>query len=83
MGEYAEERAIMMGLDEIYEEPDIEYWTMKDGTQIKISNMSDTHLENTIKMLERRNEYVALSGYAPYKALKREQKKRSNIKLNF
>lgn len=83
MSEYAEERANMMGLNEIYEEPDIKHWTMRNGTKIKISNMSDTHLENTIKMLERRNEYVALSGYAPYKALKREQKKRSNIKLNF
>ena len=83
MGEYAEERANMMGLNEIYEEPDIKHWTMRDGTKIKIADMLDTHLENAIKMLERNNKYVALSGYAPYKALKREQKKRNNIKLNF
>ena len=83
MGEYAEERAVMMGLDEVYEDLDFKYWTMKDGTQIKISNMSDTHLENAIKMLKRNNKYLTVSGYAKYKALKREQEKRSNIKLNF
>lgn len=29
------------------------YWEMKNGEQIEISKMTDTHLINTIKMIER------------------------------
>lgn len=78
MSEYAEERANMMGLNDVCEEEIVEYWTMKDGTNIKISDMSESHLDNTIKMLERKYQYLTLQRYAPYKALKEEQNKRNN-----
>jgi hypothetical protein len=31
----------------------MKYWTMNNGGKIKISEMSDTHLINSVKMIER------------------------------
>ncbi len=55
-------------------EPDYDYWTMQDGTEILISDMSRTHLINAIKMLEQSdNPYV--DGYI--EVMKEELESRS------
>ena len=36
------------------------YWKMKDGSEILVDFMSDRHLENTIKMLQKRVSERAL-----------------------
>jgi len=47
-------------------------WTMRDGRQIAIREMSDTHLVNAIRMIERRVPAmadamrVAAEGFASY-----------------
>ncbi len=32
------------------------YWTMKDGTEIDVDEMSLTHLRNTLKMIIKKRE---------------------------
>ena len=47
-----------MGMDEDCESPGVQVndrvWVMRNGEEILIEHMSDRHLRNTIKMLERK-----------------------------
>lgn len=37
--------------------PSKEIWTMRDGTQIKVGDMSELHLKNCWKMVEGKNTF--------------------------
>lgn len=37
--------------------PSREVWTMRDGTEITVGSMTDTHLENCWKMVEGKNKF--------------------------
>lgn len=42
------------------------FWTMKNGEKIDITEMSDTHLANTIELLRKQIQLDELSGYDLY-----------------
>lgn len=54
-------------------------WITKDGTEIRVEDMTDRHLANTIAFLERKNT-GDIDIYMPWiSRLKAEQKRRNNI----
>ena len=65
----------LLGLEDIH----AQLWTQKDGTQIKLCDMSDRHIQNCINMLQR-SEYKPwphnVLGEEWVAALKAEQKRR-------
>ena len=38
-------------------------WTTRDGTKVRICDMTDTHLSNAIKYLERLHQQTIADGY--------------------
>jgi len=63
-------------------EPNYDIWGMKNGTNIKISDMTKEHLVNTIRMLER-GDYDYKEGYISqmYQQLKIKQPIEKEIKI--
>ena len=37
--------------------PSKEIWTMRDGTEIRVGDMADSHLQNCWKMVEGKNKF--------------------------
>lgn len=57
-GEIASTRFDILDLERwcrTYESFNYPDWTMRDGNTIKLSNMTETHIDNTINMLKRKN----------------------------
>lgn len=50
-------------------------WTQKDGTMIHVTKMTDTHLENTIRFLMRKNDVI----WEPWIELMRSEQLRRRL----
>jgi hypothetical protein len=41
-------------------------WTMRNGTKIRICDMDDDHLNNSIRMMERKSEFIKAETPYPF-----------------
>ena len=53
-----------------------EFWITKDGKRIRYRDMPQSHLENALNMLRRKEEELTQMQYVAFEALKKEMKRR-------
>lgn len=65
-GDYMDDEYEFLLANEIEKVGSDYYWETKDGTTIQICKMTDSHLENTIRFLMKKEEYEDMLSWQAY-----------------